>query len=133
MRQTVQILKRAQHVEVIDGLRELPLLHHWTNEDGRNLVVAGVVVFIPGHDQQAVVGVGKLNITINVLLQPGIALRDGSVMHIVIEVRDDERERRQRREIRGEAGERLIGCGGNVGEIDPGRVLARIGPGSTDR
>ena len=133
VRQAIQIFKRAQDVEVVDGLGELTLLHHRADEDGRNLVVAGVIVFVPRDDQKAVMSLGKLDVGAHVLLQPGVPLGDGAVMHIVIKVRNDEGERGQRVEVRGEAGERLVrGCG-DVAEIDPGRMLPRVGSGCAHR
>jgi len=89
--QSVQVFQGAQHVEVVDGLGELALLNHRPDEDRGNLITARIVVLVPGHDQKAVVSLGKLDVRIQVLLQPGIALRDGAVMHVVIQIRNDER------------------------------------------
>ena len=93
---------------MVDGLRKLTLPYHRPNKNRWDLVAAGVVVFIPRHDKQAVVGLGKLNIAVDVLLQPGIARRDRAVMHVVVEIRVDDRNRRQRGEVGREAAERLI-------------------------
>ena len=127
MGEAIQIFQRAQDIKVINGLCKLPLLDHGPNEDSRNLVVAGVVIFVPGHNQKAVVGLGKLHKAIDVLLQPCIALRNRAVMHVVIEIRNHERESRQRAEICGETGKRLVGSCGNIAEIDPRAMLSRIG------
>jgi hypothetical protein len=88
--QPVEVFDGPQYIEMVDSLGELALLHHGTDEDGGNLVVAGVVVFIPGDDQQAVVALRKLDIAAEMLLQPGITLRNGAVMHVVVEIRDHE-------------------------------------------
>jgi hypothetical protein len=71
---------------VINCFSKLALLHHRPNENGCNLVSACIVVFIPRYDQQTVMGLCELNVAINVLLQPRIGLRDGAVVHVIIEV-----------------------------------------------
>jgi len=108
MSQAIQILQRAQHVEVIDGLGKLALFHHWPDKDRRNLVAACVVIFVPGNDQQAVVGLGELNVATEVLLQPGVALRDRTVVHVIVEIWIDDGNRWQIGEIGWEAAERQV-------------------------
>jgi hypothetical protein len=63
------------------------------------------------------VGLRKLDVSIQVLLQKCVALADGAVVHVIVKVRDHKRNGRQRREIRWEAGKRLVGAGRDVGEV----------------
>src|SRR5690349_15683324 len=112
MSQAVKVFQRAQNVKVVDSLAELPLLDHRAHKDRGNLVVAGVVVFIPGYNEETVVGLRKLNIAVDVLLQPSVALGHSSVVHIIVEVRDYKGDGGQIREIGGETGERLVQAAG---------------------
>jgi hypothetical protein len=48
-----------------------------------------VVVFIPVDNEQTVVGLGPLGVAVDIGLGPGIALGDGAIVHIVIQIRDD--------------------------------------------
>lgn len=132
MSQTVQVLERPQDIEVVDSLGELPLFHHGSNKDRRNLVAAGVVIFVPGHNQEAVVALRKLNIAVEVLLQPRVTLGDGAIVHVVIEIGYDKRERRQSCEVGGKTGKRLVGARGYIGEINPRTMLAGISSGRTN-
>jgi len=118
---------------VVYGFSKLPLLDHRSHKNGCDLVAAGVVVFIPGYDQQAVVGLRKLNVAINVLLQPCIALGNGAVMHIVIEIGIDDRHGGQVCKVRWEAGERLVRCGRHIGEVYPRSVFFRVSARGANR
>ena len=109
------------------------MLHHGSHKNRGDLVAAGVVVLIPGDDQQAVVGSRKLNVAVNVLLQPRIALSDGAVMHIVIEIGIDDRHGGQVGEVCGEAGKRLVRGGRHIGEVYPRSMFFRISAGSANR
>ena len=131
MSQSIKVFKGAKHVEVADRLGELALFHHGADEDRWNLIVAGVVILVPGNDQKAIVSLRKLDVPVQVLFEPGITLRDRAVMHIVVEIRNDESERGQCVEVSRETRERLVGGCGHVGEIDPGRMFLRIGSGGT--
>ena len=46
-------------------------------------------------------GLGPLGVRIDVLLQPGIALSDGPVVHVVLQIGSDERQGRQLAVVRG--------------------------------
>src|SRR5262249_42000358 len=93
--QAVHVLKGAQHVEVVDVPAVLPRLDPLVIEDRGYLVVLAAVVLVPGDDQEAVVRLGPLGVGIDVVLQPGIALLDRTVVHVVLDVRDDEGDGRQ--------------------------------------
>lgn len=118
---------------MVNGFRKLTLLDHRPHKNGCDLVAAGVVVFIPGHDQQAVVGLRKLNVAINMLLQPCIALGDGAVMHIVVQIRIDDGHGGQVRKVRWEAGERLVRGGRYIGEVYPRSMFFRVSAGGANR
>jgi len=108
VRQSIKVFNGTQNIEVVNGFSKLSLLHHRSHKNGGNVVTVEIVVLIPGHDQQAVVGLGKLNVAINVLLQPGIALGNGAVMHVVIEIGIDNGDGGQVGEVRREAGKWLV-------------------------
>ena len=67
-------------------LRILAGHDHLPNEDRGYAVALAAVVLVEGHDEKAVVGHGPLHVSVQVLLQPGIALLDRAVMHVVVEV-----------------------------------------------
>jgi hypothetical protein len=118
---------------MIDHLGELAGLNRLAEEDGGNLVALRTVIFVPGDYQQTVVGFGELNIGIDVGLQPGVALLDGAVMHVVVQIGHHDGDGGQGGEIRGKAGEGQVARGGHVGEIHPGVVLARVSSGGANR
>lgn len=68
---------------MVDALLVLSRLDHRADENGGDAVVAGAVVLVPSHDEQAVVLHRPLRILLDVLLQPSIALRDAAVVHVV--------------------------------------------------
>jgi len=63
------------------------------------MVAACAIVFVPCHNQQAIVRFDKLDIGAKIILKPGVSLRDGAIMHVVIEIRNDEGDRRQGSEV----------------------------------
>ena len=67
-------------------------LDHRPGKNCRDLVGRGVVgVLVKGDNEQAVVRFGPLIISVeDVRLEPGIALRDRAVVHVVLLVRHDE-------------------------------------------
>lgn len=114
---------------MIDRLAELSLLHHRADKYRGNLIAAGVVILVPGHDQQTVMCLRKLNVAVDVLLQPGISLCDGPIMHVVIQVRNHKGKLRQSGEIRRKTGKRLVRASGNIREIDPWTMLPGVSAG----
>src|SRR5581483_863841 len=102
-------------------------------DQGGDAVHRGVVVLVPGDDQQAVVRHGPLRVPGEVAAQPVVGLADGAVVHVVLEVRDDEGERGQARVVGRELGPGAVDGGGEAGEVDPGvvasRVVARVAAG----
>ena len=72
---------------MVDQLR-IPAGHdHLPHEDGGYAVSLAAIVLVEGDNEKAVVGGGPLHVTVQMLLQPGIALLDRAVVHVVIEVR----------------------------------------------
>ncbi len=72
---------------MVDQLR-IPAGHdHLPHEDGGYAVPLAAIVFVEGDNEKAVVGRGPSHVTVQVLLQPAIALLDRAVVHIVVEVR----------------------------------------------
>ena len=47
------------------------------------------IVLIPGDDQQRIVRLAPSSVGGNVIFQPCIASSDGSVVHVVLQARDD--------------------------------------------
>ena len=72
---------------MVDQLR-IPAGHdHLPHEDGGYAVPLATIVFVEADNEKAVVGRGPLDVTVQVLLQPAIALLDRTVVHVVVEVR----------------------------------------------
>jgi hypothetical protein len=71
---------------VVDRLRILAWHDHLPHEDGGYAVALPTIVLVEGHDEEAVVGHGPLRVSVQVLLQPAIALLDRAVVHVVVEV-----------------------------------------------
>jgi len=72
---------------MVDQLR-IPAGHdHLPHEDGGYAVPLATIVFVEADNEKAVVGRGPLDVTVQVLLQPAIALLDRAVVHVVVEVR----------------------------------------------
>ena len=100
--------------------------HHRSDKDGRDAIARGVVIFVPGQEQQAVVRLRPLHVAIEVTAQPAVGLTDGSAVHVVGLVRHNEAERRQFRVIRGEHPQGLVERGWHVRKIDPRIMLALV-------
>lgn len=71
---------------MVDQLRVLAGHDHLPHEDGGYAVAVAVIVLVEGYDEEAVVGHGPLRVSVQVLLQPAIALLDRAVVHVVVEV-----------------------------------------------
>jgi hypothetical protein len=89
-RQSVRGLKCAQHTVVVGVLGVGAGPHLLAQKDGGDLVGLAVIVLVPGDHEQAVVGFGPGRVVAEVLAQPGVALLDGAVVHVVLNVGDDE-------------------------------------------
>jgi len=72
---------------MVDQLRILAGHDHLPHEDGGYAVPLATIVFVEADNEKAVVGRGPLDVTVQVLLQPAIALLDRAVVHVVVEVR----------------------------------------------
>ena len=70
---------------MVDQLRILAGHDHLPHEDGGYAVALAAIVLVEGHDQETVVGHGPLHVSVQVLLQPAIALLDRAVVHVVVE------------------------------------------------
>ncbi len=71
---------------MVNRLRILAGHDHLSHKDSGYPVALAAIVLVEGHDEEAVVGHGPLHVSIQVLLQPAIALLDRAVVHIVVEV-----------------------------------------------
>ena len=71
---------------MVDQLRILAGHDHLPHEDGGYAVPLAAIVLVEGDNEKAVVGGGPLHVTVQVLLQPAIALLDRAVVHVVVEV-----------------------------------------------
>ena len=71
---------------MVNQLRILSGHDHLSHEDGGYAVALAAIVLVEGHNQEAVVGHGPLRVSVQVLLQPAIALLDAAVVHVVVKV-----------------------------------------------
>src|SRR5215470_3380989 len=109
----------------------------WSDQRiGQSVITSLIIVLVKSNDQKTVVGLCPLVIAVEVLLEPGVASRNAlsrfAVVHVVIQVRNDERDRRQRSVVAGKIYKSQIGRGfdrrsvGNVREADPRYMLSGV-------
>src|SRR5579875_2717887 len=69
-----------------------------------------------------------LHIGSEMILEPGITLPNGAIVHIIVQVRNNKRDRWQTAKMRTvwKAAERQVRTGGHRRKIDPGIMFARI-------
>src|SRR6202041_2152066 len=94
-RKLEKIFERAQYPVVIDGFFVDARLHHWTEEERRD-VVAGIEAFGPGEDEKRVVRCAPRQQWRDVFGEPCVAHCDCPVVHVVVDVGDDYRWGRER-------------------------------------
>lgn len=126
IREPVHLLNRSQHRVVGNVLAVLAGFDNASHKDRWNLIYRCIVVFVPGHNQQAIVRLGLLRVTTQIGLQPRIRCLHRTVMHIVLLIWYHKRDSRKLTVIAGEAGERLIGAGRNIGKIRPGHMFPSV-------
>src|ERR1039457_5849903 len=127
MAETVSVLDSPQYVVVSDVLRVFSRPDHLPHEDRGYLVALTAVVFVPGEDQQAVVGQCPADVPGEVFAQPGVASRHAAVVHVVAEVGDHERHGGKLREVAAwEGRERLARRVRDVTEVGPRSVLTSV-------
>ena len=68
-------------------------------QNRRHLVSFGPVVLIPDHHQKGLVSHGPLRVCADVDAEPLICLSDRAVMHVVVQIRDDEGNVRKLRKV----------------------------------
>src|SRR6476619_445931 len=126
--QAVHLFQRGQYVVMGYRFAVCAGFHVRTVEDGWDLVVFAVVVLVPGDHQQAVVGLCPGGVGGQVVVQPGITLGDGPVVHVVVEIWDDKRDGWQARVVRAwrEGRERHRVGGRHIGEVHPRGTFACI-------
>ncbi len=88
--QAVHVQDRAQHVVVVDLLVVLAGPGHRPHDDRRDPVDRREVVLVPGQHEEAVVRLGPGDVGVELGFDPGIALRDGAVVHALVAVAHDE-------------------------------------------
>ena len=71
---------------MVDQLGILAGHDHLPDENGRYAVALAAVVLVESHYQQAVVRQCPLHVTVQVLMQPAVALLNRAVMHVVVQV-----------------------------------------------
>src|SRR4029450_8950117 len=102
----------------------------WSDQRiGESVITSLVIALVKSDDQKTVVSLCPLVIAVEVLSEPGRASGDAlsrsAIVHVVIQVRDDEGDGRQRGVVAGKVRKPQIGRGvdrrsvGNVGEADP--------------
>lgn len=72
---------------MVDQLGVLARHDHLPHEDSSYAVALAAIVLVEGHDKETIVGRGPLHVTVQVLLQPAIALLNRAIVHVVVEVR----------------------------------------------
>ena len=61
----------------------------FADEQGQNLIdIAAGVAFVEGDDTETVIFFGPIDIGFEMCFEPGIALGDAAVVHVVVEVWD---------------------------------------------
>ena len=126
----VHVLDRAQQRVVVDAAGIRPRRDHRAREDRGDRVAWRVGLgLVEGQHQQAVVGAGPVEVAAQCLLRPRIARSDGAVVHVVAQVGGEEGDRRQPVPVGPQRrGGQVGGGAGEVGEVHPRAVLARVPP-----
>ena len=133
----IELLNRAQDIVVGDPLPVSTGLHHGPDEKGYNPVILFSVIFVPRHDQQAIVLLRPLNVGIQTFQNPTITgpnrLRVLPVVHAVDLVRHDHAYCRELAVIggktrHGQIGRRRDPIGYAVLPIHPGIMFTFIQP-----
>src|SRR2546430_4728153 len=127
--QAIDAFQCTQHGVVRDVFGVCPGGHVRAVEQRRDAVAGAVVVLVERHEQQAVVGLRPGGVRAEVVLQPGVAGRHGAVVHVVAQVRHDDRDLRQRREVGREPAEPQVARRRDVREVHPRVVLAGVRAG----
>jgi len=111
---------------VIDVFAEAAWLNVLPDDQSRDLIRHGVVslILIPGDDQEALVRESPPGIGGEVKPEPLVTLENRSIVHVVIEIRDDPANGRQSGEVTREAAEIFL-YGDAFRETFPGVVLPR--------
>src|SRR5262245_65536162 len=88
---------------------------------GESVITFLVIVLVKSGDQKTVVSLCPLVIAVEVLLEPGVASGDAlsrfAVVHVVIQVRDDEGDGRQRGDVAGKVSKPQCGRGGDCRSV----------------
>ena len=80
---------------MVDQLRILARDDHRPDKDGGYPVALAPIVLVECHDEETIVGHGPLHVSVQVQLEPAIALLNRAVVHIIVEVGYHEREGRK--------------------------------------
>ena len=59
---------------------------HRPHKDCGYTVALAAIVLVKSHDEQAVIGHRPLYVSVQMLLQPGIALLDRAIVHVVVQI-----------------------------------------------
>src|SRR5882724_10798637 len=116
--EAVHVFEGAEDVVLGDGSGIVGGLDHGAVEEDGDLI-AGLVAFVPGDDEQTVVLHGPRGVGGDVGLVPLVGSVDRPAVHVVLLVGDDVRDRRQGGEALGEVFEWHGIPGGEVGEREP--------------
>src|SRR5262249_24829097 len=114
--------------------------YHGTRKNRGDAIARCAAVFVPGDDQQAVVGLSPVGVGFDIARHPGIGLGDGAVVHVVLLVGNDDADLRQKiengrkcREGLIERGSQLVWAGCIRLPVDPWIVLAPVVAALGDR
>src|SRR3954453_19431321 len=97
-------------------------------DEGVDVVGGGADALVEGDDEPAVVGVGPSTVRLQVLPGPGVTAGDGTVVHVVAQVRDHERHGRQAGRVVRPGCVGLVGLGRDGVEIGEGVVFGGVAP-----
>ena len=86
--QAVHRDKRAEHAVMRDALWVTPRPHASAIEDRRDVIF--IVALVESDDQQAIVRLRPLGVVAQMNLEPAVAGAHSSVVHVVVEVGNDE-------------------------------------------
>src|SRR5258706_142674 len=101
-----KIIPSARYLQGEYGVNGFSCLYHRSDEDGRNLISRRTLIFVECDNQKTIVCLRPCHITLQMRLEPTIALLNCAIVHVIEQIGDDPGDRGQIGIVGGETTER---------------------------